>query len=92
MFRIQFYCYNVIALWVMFWCLTLFLGTWKIKTPRLAGFEDAIAWTCKLLGLLLPALFQGIARIKAVEKSLIASIIFNNLLSKSHSLSAKSMI
>lgn len=82
MFRIQFYCYNVIALWVMFWCLTLFSGTWKIKAPRLAGFEDAIAWTCKLLGLLLPALFQGIARITAVEKSLLASILFNNLLSE----------
>ncbi|RDW85947.1 hypothetical protein BP5796_04272 [Coleophoma crateriformis] len=64
----QFYTYNADALYILFWAVTLFCGTWRINTQP-ACLGDLSKYTgvvAKVFAIIFPAIILGVAQIKPI--------------------------
>lgn len=63
---IAIYLYNVDSLLVLFWAITLFIGTWNIRMK--SARKDSMAIAFKVMAVLLPAIMVSICQIKALRR------------------------
>ncbi|KAN0108479.1 hypothetical protein V8E51_008221 [Hyaloscypha variabilis] len=75
LFFIQFYCYNVMSLNILFWTVQLFTGSWGIRSNWLGNWHDRVPLISKVFSILFPGLIVGLLNVQAVTDSTGAFII-----------------
>ncbi|TGO52245.1 hypothetical protein BCON_0145g00270 [Botryotinia convoluta] len=79
LFTIQFYCYNVMALMVLFWAVKLFCGSWEIRANFLGSWlREHISFISKIFAIVVPGILVGVGHAPAVLRSLVATFILMN--------------
>ncbi|RAL58557.1 hypothetical protein DID88_003333 [Monilinia fructigena] len=79
LYTIQFYCYNVMALMVLFWAVKLFCGSWEIRANFLGSWlREHISLISKLFAITIPALLIGLGHAPLVLTSLVATFLLSN--------------
>ncbi|KAA8569151.1 hypothetical protein EYC84_000820 [Monilinia fructicola] len=79
LYTIQFYCYNVMALMVLFWAVKLFCGSWEIRANFLGGWlRENISLISKIFAITIPALLIGLGHAPLVLTSLVATFLLSN--------------
>ncbi|RFU35838.1 hypothetical protein B7463_g477, partial [Scytalidium lignicola] len=66
LFWIQFYCYDVMALNILFWSITLFCGAWGIHAIWLGSWRDRANLSSKIFSVIFPGIVIGIANSPSV--------------------------
>ncbi|KAH8821638.1 hypothetical protein F5884DRAFT_850857 [Xylogone sp. PMI_703] len=69
LFWIQFYCYDVMALNILFWSVSLFCSSWEIRGAWLGSSRDKANTSAKIFSVLFPAIVIGVANSAPVFKS-----------------------
>ncbi|KUJ11882.1 uncharacterized protein LY89DRAFT_738523 [Mollisia scopiformis] len=67
LFFIQFYCYNVMSLNILFWTIALFTGSWGIRAKWLGDWHERVAPISKVFSVLFPALIVGLLNVSAIQ-------------------------
>ncbi|CZR59817.1 uncharacterized protein PAC_09711 [Phialocephala subalpina] len=67
LFFIQFYCYNVMSLNILFWTVALFTGSWGIRSKWLGDWHDRIAPISKVFSVIFPGLIIGLLNVTAIQ-------------------------
>ncbi|KAE8448058.1 hypothetical protein EG329_009823 [Mollisiaceae sp. DMI_Dod_QoI] len=78
LFYIQFYCYNVMSLNILFWTISLFTGAWGIHLRRLGDWEERVAPLAKMFSILLPGVVIGLLQVNAIQDSVVVSILVSS--------------
>ncbi|KAL3424019.1 glycoside hydrolase [Phlyctema vagabunda] len=68
LYWIQFYCYNVMSLMVLFWAVALFQASWNLRTAHLGDWSLHIGFISKLFGVLFPFLVVGLGNCDPILK------------------------
>ncbi|KAM3075187.1 hypothetical protein ACMFMF_005866 [Clarireedia jacksonii] len=69
LYLIQFYCYNVMSLNVLFWSVKLFCGSWEIRGNFLGLWREHVAFASKVFAIIFPGLVVGLANTPSVLKN-----------------------
>ncbi|RDW92421.1 hypothetical protein BP5796_01815 [Coleophoma crateriformis] len=80
LYWIQFYCYNVMSLMVLFWTVALFSASWGLKTDWLGVWRLYIGPGSKAFGILFPTIVVGLGNCKAVIENPALAFISQTIL------------
>lgn len=75
LFYIQFYCYNVMCLNLLFWAISLFNSAWASSFPSLGGRHHNLALFSKIMSVIFPAIIIGVLQIPFLQETAILHII-----------------
>ncbi|KAF8851897.1 hypothetical protein BDZ45DRAFT_129285 [Acephala macrosclerotiorum] len=67
LYFIQFYCYNVMSLNILFWTVALFTGSWGIRLKWLGDWHERVAPISKVFSVLFPGLIVGLLNVTAIQ-------------------------
>ncbi|KAL1621053.1 hypothetical protein SLS56_009358 [Neofusicoccum ribis] len=72
------YLYNVDSLLVLFWAITLFIGTWNIRVK--SAQKKTMAMVFKVTAVILPAIMISVCQVKAIRKYPFVFLIVVNII------------
>lgn len=82
MCRVELYCYNVMALFVLFWSLSLFCGSWEIRASWLGVLREHIGLISKIFAIVFPAIVMALRTSKAIIEITALYFVVTNINSK----------
>ncbi|RKF79329.1 putative glycoside hydrolase [Golovinomyces cichoracearum] len=68
LFNIQFYCYNVMTLNILFWAISLFNSSWACTFTQLGGRHHNLALSSKFFSILWPGFVISILQFEALHQ------------------------
>ncbi|KAK5124981.1 hypothetical protein LTR85_001171 [Meristemomyces frigidus] len=79
MFEIQFCCYTICSVLILFWAMALARGVYNLRYKWLLGREDVIATASKVFALIVPVVLIGITFTDPVRHSVVANLAITNI-------------
>ncbi|KAK3623437.1 hypothetical protein LTR56_021613 [Elasticomyces elasticus] len=79
LFEIQWVCYSAVAILVLGWAIALAKGVYNLRLPQLAGKEQMISATSKVVAFILPAVLIGLSFMDPIMRSVSAFRALNSV-------------
>ncbi|KAK4549563.1 hypothetical protein LTR36_006560 [Oleoguttula mirabilis] len=79
LFEMQFTCYTISSVLILFWAMALAKGVYNLRFKSLLGREASITASAKVFAVVTPIVLIGITFVDAVQQNVVAYLIISNI-------------